>query len=75
MQQVVCTDQMVEMLNLPRTLVACSGEFLLAYGALVAFLSTRAPAPPGDFPGLVRPYKANRQSAGYPSGYAGVKHP
>lgn len=41
--QVVFTDQMVELLNLPRALVVYSGEFLLAYGALVALLSTRTP--------------------------------
>ena len=43
--QVVFTSQMVELLNLPRALVAYSGEFLLAYGAAVAFISTRTPLP------------------------------
>jgi hypothetical protein len=43
--QVVFTDPMMEWLSLPRTLVAYSGDFLLAYGVLVAFLSTRTPVP------------------------------
>ena len=43
--QVVFTDSMVALLNLPRTLIAYSGEFLLAYGVLVAWLSTRMPLP------------------------------
>lgn len=43
--QVAFTDPMVDLLNLPRTLLAYSGEFLLAYGALVALLSFRTPVP------------------------------
>jgi hypothetical protein len=43
--QVVFSDPMVDLLNLPRTLVVYSGEFLLAYGVLVAWLSTRTPVP------------------------------
>ena len=31
------------LLNLPRTLIAYSGEFRLAYGAFVVWLSTRTP--------------------------------
>jgi hypothetical protein len=41
--QVVFTNQMVDLLNLPRTLIVYSGEFLLAYGVLVAWLSIRTP--------------------------------
>ena len=43
--QVVFTDSMVALFSLPRTLIAYSGEFLLAYGVLVAWLSTRMPLP------------------------------
>lgn len=43
--QVAFTDDMARLLRLPHTLVAYSGEFLLAYGVLVAFLSTRNPVP------------------------------
>jgi predicted secreted protein len=42
---VVFTEQMVDLSKLPRVLVVYSSEFLLAYGALVAFLSTRTPVP------------------------------
>jgi hypothetical protein len=43
--QVGFTDSMADLLKLPPALVAYSGEFLLAYGALVAWLSTRKPVP------------------------------
>ena len=43
--QVIFTSQMASHLNLPQSLVAYTGEFLLVYAAAVAFVSTRRPIP------------------------------
>lgn len=43
--QVIAPGQMAQMTGLPQALLAYSGEFLLLYAALVAFLSSRVPAP------------------------------
>jgi hypothetical protein len=43
--QVGFAESMAALLSLPLPLVIYSGEFLLAYGALVAWLSTRKPVP------------------------------
>jgi uncharacterized membrane protein YdcZ (DUF606 family) len=43
--QVVFTGQMAQLLGLPEALLAYTGEFLLAYAAVVAFVSTRDPLP------------------------------
>ncbi len=43
--QVVFTGTMAQLLGLPETLLAYSGEFLLVYAAAVAFISTRKPVP------------------------------
>ncbi|ABE45498.1 hypothetical protein [Polaromonas sp. JS666] len=43
--QVVFTGQMAQLLGLPEALLAYTGEFLLVYAAVVAFVSTRDPLP------------------------------
>ncbi len=43
--QVVVPDTMAQLTGLPPALLAYSGEFLLLYAALVAFLSSRVPLP------------------------------
>jgi hypothetical protein len=43
--QLVFPVQMAELLRLPGPLLAYTGEFLLAYAALVIFISTRQPIP------------------------------
>ncbi len=43
--QVAAPGQMAALLGLPQALLAYSGEFLLAYAALVLWLSTRRPLP------------------------------
>lgn len=43
--QVVFTGQMAQLLGLPQALLAYTGEFLLVYAAVVAFVSTRDPLP------------------------------
>lgn len=43
--QVVFTGQMARLLGLPETLLTYTGEFLLLYAAVVAFVSTRDPLP------------------------------
>lgn len=43
--QVVFTGQMAQLLGLPGALLAYTGEFLLVYAAVVAFVSTRDPLP------------------------------
>lgn len=43
--QVAFTSPMDGLPNLPGALVTYSGEFLLAYAAAVAFISTRTPVP------------------------------
>jgi uncharacterized membrane protein len=43
--QVVFTSQMAQLLGLPEALLAYTGEFLLVYAAVVAFISTRDPLP------------------------------
>ena len=43
--QVAFPGAMAQLLGLPEALLAYSGEFLLAYAALVAFLSSRKPLP------------------------------
>ena len=44
--QVFFTGPMIDLLGLPAGLLAYSGEFLLLYGAAVAFLAMRKPPPP-----------------------------
>ncbi|MFC6284392.1 MULTISPECIES: hypothetical protein [Polaromonas] len=43
--QVALSGQMARLLNLPEPLLAYTGEFLLVYAAVVAFISTRSPLP------------------------------
>jgi len=43
--QVVFKGQMAQLLGLPPALLAYTGEFLLVYAAVVAFISTRDPLP------------------------------
>lgn len=43
--QVVFTGTMAQLLGLPQALLAYTGEFLLVYAAVVAFISTREPLP------------------------------
>jgi uncharacterized membrane protein YdcZ (DUF606 family) len=43
--QVVFTGQMAQLLGLPEALLAYTGEFLLVYAAVVAFVSMRDPLP------------------------------
>ena len=43
--QVIFPGQMARLLGLPEALLAYTGEFLLVYAAVVAFISTRAPMP------------------------------
>ncbi|HEY3046520.1 MAG TPA: hypothetical protein VGJ72_03500 [Polaromonas sp.] len=43
--QVVFTGQMAQLSGLPQALLAYTGEFLLVYAAVVAFVSTRDPLP------------------------------
>lgn len=43
--QVVFTGQMAQLLGLPEALLAYTGEFLLVYAAVVAFVSTCDPLP------------------------------
>lgn len=43
--QVVFPAAMARLLNLPEGLIAYTGEFLLVYAAVVAFVSTRNPLP------------------------------
>ena len=43
--QVAFPAQMAELLHLPASLLAWTGEFLLVYAAAVAFVSTRKPTP------------------------------
>jgi uncharacterized membrane protein YdcZ (DUF606 family) len=43
--QVVFTGQMAQLSGLPQALLAYTGEFLLVYAAVVAFISTRDPLP------------------------------
>ena len=43
--QVLWTDSLADLLNLPGVLLMGSGWFLLAYGATVAFIATRAALP------------------------------
>lgn len=43
--QVAFPAAMARLLNLPEGLVAYTGEFLLVYAAVVAFVSTRKPVP------------------------------
>lgn len=43
--QVALPGQMARLLNLPEPLLAYTGEFLLVYAAVVAFISTRSPLP------------------------------
>lgn len=51
--QVVFTGQMAQLLGLPEALLAYTGEFLLVYAAVVAFVSTRDPLPRALVWGLV----------------------
>lgn len=43
--QVAFPSQMAQLLGLPQALLAYTGEFLLVYAAVVAFISTRVPLP------------------------------
>ena len=43
--QVAIPASMASLMHLPQALVAYTGEFLLAYAAAVAFISTRSPLP------------------------------
>ena len=43
--QVVFTPPLAQLLNLPAALLAGTGWFLLAYGAVVGFIATREPVP------------------------------
>ena len=43
--QVAFPEQMIQLLNLPGALLSYTGEFLLVYAAVVAFISTRNPVP------------------------------
>ncbi len=45
--QVVAPSQMARLMHLPQALVGYTGEFLLAYAAAVALVSTRSPIPRG----------------------------
>ncbi len=45
--QVAMPGQMADWLSLPQPLIAWTGEFLLAYAALVLFISWRQPTPRG----------------------------
>jgi hypothetical protein len=43
--QVMFTSPLAQILNLPAALLAATGWFLLAYGAIVGFVATREPLP------------------------------
>jgi hypothetical protein len=51
--QVAFPAAMARLLNLPEGLIAYTGEFLLVYAAIVAFVSTRNPLARGVIWGLV----------------------
>jgi hypothetical protein len=51
--QVAFPAAMARLLNLPEGLIAYTGEFLLVYAAVVAFVSTRNPLPRGVIWALV----------------------